>query len=160
MAEKKEQQGHGEEPVSFNCVVLTPQKRVFSGQVESMYLPAALGDLEILPRREPLLTPLKSGIVKLRVMGADGAVDEQTLALHGGFLDMNGIEATIFATAAEAASEIDLERVKESEHRARERLESVAAKHGDYEHIDMDRAKLALARAILRMQVAGRGQQM
>ena len=106
MAENKEHHGHAEEPVSLMCTVLTPQKKVFAGQGESVYLPAAQGDLEIQPRREPLLTPLKSGIAKLRTLTGDGAVEEQTLAVHGGFLDMNGIEVTIFATAAEAATEL------------------------------------------------------
>ena len=149
-----------EEELLFNCRVLTPQRGVFHGPVQRVYLQGVAGDLELLPRHEPILTPLKVGAMVLTLPTEMGHAPQEVLAVHGGFLDMNGREAVVYASSAEKAGEIDLERAKEAQRRARERLDKVTLHKDDATPVDIDRAHLALMRAMLRMQVAERAAHM
>ncbi|RKX17538.1 MAG: F0F1 ATP synthase subunit epsilon, partial [Candidatus Zixiibacteriota bacterium] len=69
--------------------------------------------------------------------------------VSGGFLEVSSNVATILADAVERSSEIDVERAKAAEKRARERL----AKRKNSE-IDETRAEAALKRAIWRQKMA------
>lgn len=137
----------------FRLRVITPQRQVYEGKVVGVYLSAALGDLELLPRREPILTPLRIGPLVVRELGTMGEEPGVTLAVHGGFLDMNGTDAVVYASSAEIATELDLERARESEARARERLAKLTISKGQTAPVDADRAEQALARALLRLRL-------
>jgi F-type H+-transporting ATPase subunit epsilon len=71
-------------------------------------------------------------------------------ALSGGVLEAGGNEVTILADTAEPAEGIDLERAREAQRRASERL----AQRGE---VDVARAQAALQRALNRLRVAGEG---
>lgn len=142
-----------EEIECFQLKVLTPLKEVYSGSVVGVYLSGVSGDMEILPKHEPLLAPLRIGPMVIKELGTLGEFPEVTLAVHGGFLDMNGEGAVVYASSAELASEVDAERATESEHRARERLAKVSQTKGDAAPVELDRAQLALARALLRLKL-------
>lgn len=142
-----------EEVLTLNCRVITPTREIFNGAVTAVNAIGKVGELQIMPLHEPLLTPLRVSLMSLEL--PEGAEDI-TLAVHGGFLDMNGQEVSIYADSAEKGDEVDLERAHEAEKRARERLAAVTS-HGGVGgamDIDMDRAQLALMRAINRMQLA------
>lgn len=146
-----------DEILTFKITVITPQCKVYEGEVLRASMIGAAGEFDLLPRHEPFLSPLKVGIMTFEVPTAGGGDPEEvTLAVHGGFLDMNGVSATVFATSAERANEIDLERAKEAQKRAAERIEQVTLHPGDEVPMDIDRAQLALMRALLRVQVAER----
>ena len=71
------------------------------------------------------------------------------IAVSGGFLEVRNSRATILATAAERAEDIDVERAEAARQRAEQRL---AAKAPD---LDVLRAELALKRALNRLKAAG-----
>ncbi len=128
--------------------VLTPQRRVFEQESVGLELHGPEGVFEILPRHEALLAPLSIGGARVAVKGGG----EVLLAVHGGFVEMNGEVALILADAAETVEEIDLARAEEAQRRARERLEAVSNRT-DESDIDVDRAKLALLRAMTRLKL-------
>ncbi len=142
-----------EEVVSFKCRIITPLKSVFEGEVTDLTANGVSGEFEIQPRHEPFLSPLKVGMMKLVELKDDEKKDVN-LAVHGGFLDMNGEELTVYASSAELADEIDLERAQEAKKRAEKLLESVSVNKGDNLPVDVDRAQLSLMRAVLRIQLA------
>ncbi len=141
-----------EEVVSFKCRIITPLKSVFEGEIADLTAIGESGEFELQPRHEPFLTPLKVGMMNITEIQGDEKKDIG-LAVHGGFLDMNGEEVTVYANSAELASEIDLERAKEAKKRALEKLEEVSVNKGEAAPVDLDRAQLSLMRAILRMQM-------
>jgi F-type H+-transporting ATPase subunit epsilon len=141
---------------TFSCQVLTPTRTVgeFDRLVSAVFL-AADGDFQLEARHEPVLLPLKVGVATFTTLSDNGDTKEEKMAIHGGFLDMNGKSATVFTYAAEAGAKLDLERLNAAEKRAQERLNEVKQKSGTYERIDVDRAQRALARAICRKQLVG-----
>ncbi|PWL04537.1 F0F1 ATP synthase subunit epsilon, partial [Candidatus Liberibacter asiaticus] len=45
--------------------LVSPEKCVFSGEVQSVVLPSELGDITVLVGHAPVLTTIKSGIVTI-----------------------------------------------------------------------------------------------
>src|SRR5690625_2232444 len=98
------------------------------------------GEIGILPNHIPLITPLIISAVRLKK-------GEQTerIAISGGFLEVRDNELTILVQSAERESEIDVERARQAKERAERRLQS------KQDNIDFHRAKLALKRAMNRL---------
>lgn len=136
---------------NLRCRVLTPQKGVFDEFVASVELTTVAGTIEVYPRYEPTIAPLAVGVMIAK--GDDGS--ETTLAIHGGYMDMNGKVLVILADSAEVGGEIDVERARQSLERARATLASVTSSNAADVKIDVDRAKLAIIRAMTRLEVAG-----
>ena len=51
---------------SFNLEILTPRKRIFSGEISSLVAPGELGYLGVLANHAPLVSTLLPGKVTLR----------------------------------------------------------------------------------------------
>lgn len=130
---------------NFVLEVVTPARKVISKEVDSVVVPAATGYLGILVNHAPLVSTLGIGVLKYRGHGK-----EEYAAVCGGFMEVSNNKVSIMADAAECAFEIDVERAKRAEERARERLKR---KDG----IDTLRAELALRRATARLQAARLG---
>lgn len=141
-----------EEEAFFDCVVMTPEKQVFRNRARSLFVDAESGAMEILPHHEPCLAPLKIGMAVLSPWDRRES-KEIAFTVHGGFLQMDGQTATVYASAAERGDEIDLERAKLALERAKERLDTVTRNEGEVMPTDIDRAKLALMRAMLRIRM-------
>ncbi len=133
------------------CRVLTPFKLVFDETVESVTVHTVAGTLEVYPHFEPTIAPLQVGVMKAH--GDDGSMTE--LAIHGGYMDMNGNVLVILADSAEVGHEIDVERARQALARAREKLAQLTSDNAAAVALDIDRAKLAMMRALTRLQVAG-----
>lgn len=138
---------------NLRCRVITPRRTVFDQMIESVELKTAAGTLEVFARYEPTIAPLEVGVMKAK--GEDGSVVE--LAIHGGYMDMNGKVLVILADSAEIGSEIDVERAKQALERAREKLAELTAENAKDVALDVDRAKLAMMRALTRLQVVEHG---
>lgn len=132
-------------PTTMQFEMVTAERQLFAGEVESLVAPGAAGDLGILPHHAPLLTTLRPG--ELRILH-DG--QERSIALTGGFLEVLDNRVTILADAAEQADEIVLERAEQAMQRAQERI---AARDTD---LDLQQALAALRRAQARVTVARR----
>ena len=123
--------------------ILTVEGVRFNGEADFVVAPGSQGELGILPRHIPLLTPLKAGAVKVR-----NDNDEQFFFVSGGFLEVRPDQVTILADTAERAEDIDESRAEEARRRAQSSIEQKAT--------DADRAAAigALARAEARLRLA------
>jgi F-type H+-transporting ATPase subunit epsilon len=63
--------------------VISPEKTLFDGSVDSLVAPAFDGEVGILPGHAPMLTLLGKGLLRL---GAEGAAGRFTV--EGGFLQV------------------------------------------------------------------------
>jgi F-type H+-transporting ATPase subunit epsilon len=82
--------------------LVSPEKLVFSGEVEQVDVPGAEGDFGVLAGHAPLVTTLRPGI--LTVHGAGGA---QKIVVLGGFAEVSAAGLTVLADVAEALEDID-----------------------------------------------------
>ncbi len=130
--------------------IITPDTSVFEGDVDFVVVRAVDGELGILPNHAPLIASLD--ISGLRYTKDD---KKEYFFVAGGFMEVKNNRITIAAPSAESATAIDIERAGRAEKRARERLSKSAAER-QAEHIDMQRAELALRRALERQRVARR----
>lgn len=114
---------------------------VFDSDVDEIYSKSTQGEFGVLPNHIPFMCGLEIGVTKVVVDGKP-----IHFATMGGIFQLQNNEALILAQAAENADEIDATRAEEARKRAQERLEN--AESG----IDVDRAEIALARAMARLK--------
>ena len=63
---------------------------VFNGEVVSVTVPGIAGEMTILANHAPLISPLKSGVIRYKV-----GENEETVAIEGGTLEISNNHATI-----------------------------------------------------------------
>ncbi len=126
--------------------LVTPQLIVYADdEVDMVVAPGADGELGILANHTPLLAAL--GIGELRV---SKGVEEESFAIHGGYLEVLGNKAIVMASVAERAAEIDVARAEEARARAEGRLRDKPA------GLDMASLQAAMRRSQVRLKVARR----
>jgi len=123
--------------------IVTPERMVYSDDVNMVIARATDGDIGILPGHAPLIAGLE--IWPLRVRTDAG---ETSIALCSGFIEVRPEKVTILASCAELPEEIDVKRAAAAKARAEERLKAAVPE------IDVDRAAVALRRALVRLRVA------
>ena len=131
----------------IQCDIVTQERTVFSGEVDSVNLPGTEGRMGILPNHTALLTTLDFGEVMVRTGN-----EEEYFAIGGGFVEVQPDHVTILADSAEHAEEIDQERAE----RARERAEQLMAEGVPEDPEYYAQIRASLMRAQVRMDVARR----
>lgn len=129
----------------FSLEVVTLNRVIFSGMVESLTAPGTVGYFGILRGHTPFVSSLQPGVFTLTLPRGE----RKTIAISGGFLLTDGQKAMLLVDSAEAPKEIDVERARASRDRAQKRLSEASP------DLDMLRAKASLARALARLKVAG-----
>jgi F-type H+-transporting ATPase subunit epsilon len=122
--------------------VVSPEQVLYEGEAEMVVCRTSDGDIAFLPGHVPFLGAL--GIGKVRALLPGG--EEQTVAVHGGFVEVNHDKVIVLSDVAELPEQIDVARAEAARGRAEAAL---AAREHDEE------AAAALARAELRLEVAG-----
>ena len=82
--------------------LVTAEGRLVSREADFVVAPGIEGELGVLPRHIPLLTPLRAGEVTVRNDGND-----EYIFVAGGFLEVLPDRVVILADAAERAEDID-----------------------------------------------------
>jgi F-type H+-transporting ATPase subunit epsilon len=75
--------------------IVTPEKVVYSEQVEMVITRAANGDVGILPKHAPFVSPLKGDTVQIKKDGS-----EEVISVSGGFIEVRPDKVTILAKSA------------------------------------------------------------
>ncbi len=126
--------------------LVTPERVVYSDDdVDMVVAPGADGELGILPSHAPLLAALGIG-----ELGLKKGTEEESFAVHGGFLEVLANKVIVMASVAERAVEIDMARAEEARARAEERFRKRP------EGLDMARLQEALKRSRVRLRIARR----
>lgn len=125
--------------------IVTPEKLALTAAgVESVVLPAALGELGVLPGHAPYLVQLSPGAIRITQEG-----DVRTFAVSGGFADIGRDKVSVFAETAELAEEIDAERARQDLEKAKaERIKP------GLDPLTLAAAEAAARRAAVRLRVA------
>jgi F-type H+-transporting ATPase subunit epsilon len=123
--------------------IVTPEKKVLSETVDIVVAPGELGEFGVLPGHIAFLCKLKVGELRYRIGST-----AQHVAIMGGYAEVLNDHVTILASAAEAATEIDVVRAKAARERAERRIGETKDK------LEFTRAQAALQRAMARLKVA------
>ena len=134
-------------PTHLTLEIVTPDRKVVTEKVDEVEIPGAEGYFGVLPGHTPLLAMLQVGELWYRK-------GHQTvyLSIAFGFAEVLPDRVTILAQFAEKADEIDIARAEAAKRRAEERVSApILASEMDYE-----RARIALLKSLIRLQVATR----
>jgi F-type H+-transporting ATPase subunit epsilon len=92
---------------SFHFEIVSPERVVFSGQVDAVVLPASDGDMTILPGHAPIMTTLKAGFLVVTEKVNNG----KRILVRGGFAEMGPKGLTVLAERAVAAGDLTAESI-------------------------------------------------
>jgi F-type H+-transporting ATPase subunit epsilon len=81
---------------------VSPERMLFSGDVDQVDLPGSEGDMGILPGHAPLVTALRPGIVTIFRGGA-----REPVVVIGGFAEVSPAGLTVLADRAVARADFD-----------------------------------------------------
>ncbi|GAB3360267.1 hypothetical protein GCM10027566_26030 [Arachidicoccus ginsenosidivorans] len=78
--------------------ILTPERRIYSGDVYGVQLPGISGLFEVLNRHAPMVSALAKGQIKVLV-NAKGTNNQQ-FSIEGGFVEILDNKATVLVEGA------------------------------------------------------------
>jgi F-type H+-transporting ATPase subunit epsilon len=127
--------------VTLQVELVSPERILYTGEADMVICRTAAGDIAFLTGHAPFLGALQTGVVRIRQ--SDG--HDERAAVHGGFVEVSNDRVIILSDVAELASQIDVERARQSRERAERR-------EGDMDDVE---AEAALRRAYARLEAAG-----
>ena len=130
---------------TFTLDIVTPERKVFSGNPELAIFPGADGEFGIMPHHAAMVSVLNPGEIKVTI-----EQKSQYFAISGGFLEVRDNSVTVVADTAEPAAEIDIQRARHS----KETAENALLHAG--EALSADQAHAQIKRADVRLKVAQR----
>lgn len=134
-------------PKHIRLEFVTPQRAVVHDEVDEVELPGEEGFFGVLPGHAPMLAALKTGQMWYRK-----GQDIKHAFIDGGFAEVLPDRVSVLAQVAERAEDIDLARAEAAKRRAEERLSKPTVVD-----FDAERARVALLRAITRLNVSRQG---
>lgn len=131
---------------TIHLEVITPERVVFSDDVDFIVVPGFEGELTILPDHIPLFTKLKTGEMRIKK-----GSKEIYLAVTEGFLEVEpGSKINILADYAVRSEEVEVAKAEEAKKRAEEAMREKKSE------TDLVMAEAELRKALLELKVARR----
>jgi F-type H+-transporting ATPase subunit epsilon len=135
-------------PSKLTLEIVTPDRALVTQQVDEVELPGSQGYFGVLPGHTPLLSTLQVGELWYRV-----GSETKYLSIAFGFVEVLPDRVTVLAQIAERAEDIDIARAEAAKRRAEERVARATTAQAD---MDFERARVALMKSLVRLQVASR----
>ncbi|MFN9619154.1 MAG: ATP synthase F1 subunit epsilon [Synechococcaceae cyanobacterium] len=129
--------------------ILAPDKSVFDGSADEVILPSTTGQLGILTGHVSMLTALDSGVLRLRIGST-----WQSIAVSGGFAEVDANDVTVLVNAAELGRSIDAAAAEKEFEAAQQ---AAAGFEGQPPSTEKVKAQQALAQARARLQASRAG---
>ena len=121
--------------------IVTPEKRVFDAEVESVTIPTASGEAGLLGNHAPIVSALKPGILSYTLKGA-----VEKMVITGGFVEMNNNKVSVLTDSAETATEIDIEAARAEREAAEKELAANASSAIELTEVTREQLEAANAR--------------
>ncbi|WP_194089936.1 F0F1 ATP synthase subunit epsilon [Vibrio hibernica] len=129
--------------MTFHLDIVSAEKSLFSGTVESFMVTGSEGELGIYPGHTPLLSAIKPGMVRLVKQHGH----EEIIYVSGGMLEVQPGTATVLADTAIRGEDLDTAKAEEAKRKAEEHIQN---QHND---IDFAQAASELAKAMAQLRV-------
>lgn len=127
---------------TFYLEIVTPDRKFYTGDVEMLIFKTPEGEMGVLKDHMPMVVAVAIGPIRIL---KDGEWLEAVLS--EGFMEIMQDKTVILADTAEWPNEIDINRAKAAEERARERLQSQLSR------VEYMQSQAALQRALSRLKV-------
>ncbi|MCP5246559.1 MAG: F0F1 ATP synthase subunit epsilon [Burkholderiales bacterium] len=122
----------------FHLDIVSAEESIYSGPVEFLVAPAQMGELGIYPRHTPLLTRIKSGMVRIKAQ----LKEEELVYVSGGMLEVQPDVVTILADTAIRSHDLDEAKAIEAKRAAEEAMRDKASE------LDYAKAQAELMEAV------------
>lgn len=132
--------------MKFRLDIVTPERLVYSQDIDVLTVPTVQGEISILAKHVPIVSIISPGEIRIK---RDNEIEY--MAISGGFVQVIPNKVIILADTAERAEEIDIERAEQARLRAQKLMEE---KRGD--KISYVEATAAFQRALIRIKVGQR----
>jgi F-type H+-transporting ATPase subunit epsilon len=132
-------------PSHLQLQIVSADRSLVKEWVDEVEIPGADGYFGVLPGHTPLLALLGAGELWYRQ-----GQEKHYLAIAFGFAEVLPDRVTVLAQVAERAAEIDVARADAARKRAEQLITAPVA------GMDWERARVALMKALVRLQVASR----
>jgi F-type H+-transporting ATPase subunit epsilon len=130
--------------LTFHVDIVSTTSSIFSGKAERIIAPADQGELAVLARHAPLLSRLKSGLI--RVVQDDG--HEEHFFVSSGLLEIQPHVVTVLADTVLRTEELDEHLAMKAKQRTEEALQSKLS-DTEYNKLKQDlNIQVALLRSI------------
>ena len=126
--------------------ITTPERVVFSDEVDEIVLPTLNGEIGILPHHIPLVSVLATG--EARIKKGNEMIH---MAVSGGFIQVRPDKVIVLADTAEREEEIDEQAAEEARRRAKKLLEEKRTDSAEFAAISAQ-----LEKELARLKVARR----
>lgn len=128
--------------------VITPDRTVWDDKAQEVILPSGTGQLGILTDHAPLLTNLDIGVLRVRT-----DKEWQSIAIMGGFAEVEDNEVKVLVNGAELASTIDREEAQNSFNEAQSQLNEA---NGKGDRLAILKANSSFKKAKARLQATNK----
>ncbi len=124
--------------------VLAPDKSVFDGSAEEVILPSTTGLVGILPGHISMVTAIDIGVLRVRNNGI-----WDSIALMGGFAEVESDDVTVLVNGAELGKKIDSSSAERDFEEAKNQVNQLEGKENSTEKV---KAQESLNKARARLQ--------
>ena len=115
------------------CEIVTPERILYTNEVEMVVVPTIDGEIGILPLHAPLVGALKNGEVRIKY----GDTTEW-FAVSSGYIQVHEDKVIILADAAVAASQIDVDRARQAKLLAEQQLAELTSRGDDTDDLERE----------------------
>ena len=128
--------------------VITPEKVIFSDEIEELIAPTVNGEIAILPHHVNILTQLEPGELTIKTKNKT-----HHLAVTGGFLQIANNRISLLSDFAARSEDIDAKRALEAQQRAEKKMKEERENLSEQEFATV---QADFRRAIAELKVARR----
>ena len=122
--------------------IVSPEKLLMSRRVELVVIPAAEGELGVLPQHSPMIVLLRGGTIRIY----EGARVTDQLYVAGGFAEITPERCTVLANEAIPVAEVS--RQEADRRLAEAEAAYAAADRNDVDALDAAMSRIQSARAM------------
>jgi len=123
--------------------VVSAEASIFEGEAEFVALPGEAGELGIYPQHTPLITRIRPGAVRIKVVGQS---EEEFVFVAGGILEVQPNRVTVLADTAIRGHDLDEAKAEEAKRLAEEAMSNAKS--------DIDFARAQSEFAVMAAQIA------
>ncbi len=128
---------------TFHVDVVSAEASIFEGEAEFVALPGESGELGIYPQHMPLITRIRPGAVRIKVVNR---ADEEFVFVAGGILEVQPHRVTVLADTAIRGKDLDEAKAAEAVKKAQEAMANAKS--------DIDFAMAQSEFAVMAAQIA------
>ena len=136
--------------MSLTLEIVTPDRRAYTGEADSVTLPTALGSIGILKGHLPITSIIEAGEVVVVLNGKTSR-----LAVDKGFVRVVSDKVSVVTEAAIDENKIDLKAIDQAEERARQAVEAARGQK-EIDPVEIAKIEQILRFAAVQRMVKGR----